>query len=223
MPEARKRPCRICRRWFRPGPRAGDRQRACDAPECQATRRQKTQARWRNRNPGYAVAWRIDRRVTQVPQPPERLRLPAPLNQLPWDVAKDHFGVQGADFIGVMSALIIRVAKDHFKAYLIDPTGLSGRLPPPPEKTSPGFKHTESRVGDDATGVSPTGPAMGASASPRASPTAQIGRASKPLPGKRPVPVYRMLTPGWASMNRDLPKGDRRGEPRRAREPLRQR
>src|ERR1035441_9224104 len=74
MPEARKRPCRICRRWFRPGPRAGDRQRACDAPECQAARRQKTQARWRKRNPGYAVAWRIDRRATQVPQPPEPRR-----------------------------------------------------------------------------------------------------------------------------------------------------
>src|ERR1022692_4536013 len=151
MPEARKRPCRICRRWFRPGPRAGDRQRACDAPECQAARRQKTQARWRKRNPGYAVAWRIDRRATQVPQPPEPLRLPAPLNQLPF-----------------------RVAKDHFKAYLIDPTGLSGRLPLPPEKTSPGFKHTESRVGDDATGVSPTRPAVGALASPGAAPAAPI-------------------------------------------------
>src|ERR1035441_1114855 len=197
MPEARKRPCTICRRWFRPDARVGVRQRACTKPECQAARRQKTQASWRSRNRGYAIAWRLDRRAAQVPQPPEPLRLPAPLNQLPWDVAKDHFGVQGADFIGVMSSLIIRVAKDHvgvqgadfigvmssliirvakdhFKAYLIDPTGLSGRLPPPPEKTSPGFKHTESRAGDDATGVSPTGPAMGASASPRASPTAPV-------------------------------------------------
>src|ERR1017187_8173372 len=50
MPEARKRPCTICRRWFRPDARVGVRQRACDAPECQAGRRQKTQARWRNRN-----------------------------------------------------------------------------------------------------------------------------------------------------------------------------
>src|ERR1017187_6698455 len=164
MPEARKRPCRICRRWFRPGPRAGDRQRACDAPECQAARRQKTQASWRNRNRGYAIAWRIDRRATQAQQPPEPLRLPAPLNQLPWDVAKDHFGAQGADFIGVMSSLIIRVAKDHFKAYLIDPTGLSGTHPLPSEKTSPGFEHTETRTAIHATGVSPTGPAMGASA-----------------------------------------------------------
>src|ERR1035441_2278777 len=113
---------------------------------------------------GYAVAWRIDRRATQAQQPPEPLRLPAPLNQLPWDVAKDHFGVQGADFIGVMGSLIIRVAKDHFRAYLIDPTGLSGRLPLLPEKTSPGFEHTETRTAIHATGVSPTRPALGASA-----------------------------------------------------------
>src|ERR1017187_990453 len=163
MPEARKRPCTICRRWFRPDPRVGVRQRACHAPECQSARRQKTQAKWRSHNPGYAIAWRLDRRATQAPPPPESLRLPAPLNQLPWDVAKDHFGVQGADFIGVMGSLIIRVAKDHFKAYLIDPTGLSGRLPPPPEKTSPGFEHTEARTAIHATGVSPTRPALGAS------------------------------------------------------------
>ena len=174
MPEARKRPCTICRRWFRPDARGGVRQRACSQPECQTARRQKTQASWRSRNSGYAIAWRIDRRATQAQQLPEPLRLPAPLNQLPWDVAKDHFGVQGADFIGVMSALIIRVAKDHFKAYLIDPTGLSGRLPLLPEKTSPGFEHTETRTAIHATGVSPTGPAMGASASPRASPTAPV-------------------------------------------------
>jgi hypothetical protein len=34
-------------------------------------------------------------------QPPEPLRLPAPLNRLPWDIAQDEFGVKGADFIGV--------------------------------------------------------------------------------------------------------------------------
>ena len=44
MPEARKRPCTICRRWFRPNPRVGSRQRACGNPECQAARRQKKMA-----------------------------------------------------------------------------------------------------------------------------------------------------------------------------------
>src|ERR1017187_2517444 len=138
MPEARKRPCTICRRWFRPDARVGVRQRACTKPECQTARRLKTQASWRNRNQGYAIAWRLDRRATQAQQPPEALRLPKPLNQLPWEFAKDQFS-----------------------PYLPDPARLSGALPPLPEKTNPGFAHTESRAGDDATGVSPTGPAMG--------------------------------------------------------------
>lgn len=166
MPKVRKKPCRICRRWFQPDARVGERQRACGKPECQSARRQKTQADWRKRNPDYAIAWRFDQRAAQAQQPPEPLRLPAPLNQLPWNVAKDQFGAQGADFIGVMSTLILRAAKDQIRPYPIDSTGLPSRLPLSPQKTSPGFPHTESRAGDDATGVSPTGPAMGASASP---------------------------------------------------------
>ena len=129
MPEAGKRPCTICRRWFRPDARVGVRQGACTKPECQTARRQKTQANWRSRNQGYAIAWRLDRRATQAPQPPEPMRLPSPLNQLPWEFAKDQFGAQGADFIGVMGALILRTAKDQFSSYLIDPTGVSGTLP----------------------------------------------------------------------------------------------
>jgi hypothetical protein len=160
MPEARKKPCRICRRWFRPDPRVGGRQRACRDADCQTARRQKTQASWRNRNPGYAIAWRIDQRAARA-QPPEPLRLPAPLHQLPWSVAKDQFGLQGADFIGVMAALMVRTAKDQIRPYLIDPTRLPSKLPPPPQKTSSGFPHTEIRKANDATGVSPTGPALG--------------------------------------------------------------
>ena len=104
--------------------------------------------------------------MAQAQQPAELLRLPAPLNQLPWDVAKDQFGAKGADFIGVMGSLILRVAKDQFKAYLIDPTRLPGTLPPPSQKTSRGSEHTESQAGDDATGVSPTRPALGTFAGP---------------------------------------------------------
>ena len=112
----------------------GDRQRACGKPECQTARRQKTQASWRNRNPGYAIAWRIDQRAAQTQPAPEPLRLPAPLNQLPWEFAKDQFGPQGADFIGVMGALMVRAAKDQIRPYLIDPTGVSGTLPLFPAK-----------------------------------------------------------------------------------------
>src|ERR1017187_215904 len=171
MPEARKRPCAICRRWFRPNARVGDRQHACGKPGCQISRRQKTQASWRRRNPGYAIAWRIDQRATQTQSPPEPLRLPPPLNQLPWGLAKDQFGSQRADFIGVMGALIVRSAKDQFRAYPIDSTRLSGTLPLPSRKTSPSLGHTEP-AGNHATGVSPTRPAMGTPARPPAAPAA---------------------------------------------------
>ena len=134
MPKARKKPCRICRRWFHPDARVGDRQRACGKPECQAAWRQKTQADWRKRNPDYRIAWRLDQRAAQTP-PPEPLRFRAPLNQLPWEFAKDQFGGQGADFIGVMSTLILRTVKDEIRPYLIDGAGLPSRLLPAPEKT----------------------------------------------------------------------------------------
>ena len=130
-------------------------------------------ASWRRRNPGYAIAWRMDRRAVGT-QAPEPLRMPAPLNQLPWDVAKDQFGVQGADFIAVMGALMVRSAKDQIWTYLPDPTRLPSALPLSSRKTSPDFGHTESRTESDATGVSPTGPAVGASASPRAAPARRL-------------------------------------------------
>ena len=165
MPEARKRPCTICRRWFRPNPRVGSRQRACGSSDCQKARRQKTQANWRSRNPGYSIAWRIDQRAAQ-PEAPEPLRLPAPLNQLPWDVAKDQFGSQGSDFIGIMGALMVRAAKDQIRLYLADPKAVPGTLPPLPQKTSPDLPHTRIQPPDHAPGVSPARPQMGTPASP---------------------------------------------------------
>ena len=93
----------------------------------------KTQARWRAKNPEYGVAYRIQQRGAQE-QPPEPLRLPPPLSQLPWDLAKDEFGRQGADFIGVLSALLLRTAKDQFRVYVTDPARVPSALPPPTAK-----------------------------------------------------------------------------------------
>lgn len=169
MPEVRKRPCAICRRWFRPNARVGNRQHVCGKPECQTARRQKTQACWRRRNPGYAIAWRIDQRATKAQSPPEPLRLPPPLNQLPWGFAKDQFGSQRTDFIAVMGALMVRSAKDQFLLYPIDSTTPSGALPLSPRKTSRGLGHTEP-AGGHATGVSPTRPAMGTPTRPSTTP-----------------------------------------------------
>ena len=114
-----KKPCEICRRWFRPNDRIGSRQRACSRPECQAARRKKTQASWRARNPGYSLAWRIQTRSETKP-PPKPLCLPAPLSELPWDFAHEQFGPQGAGFVGAMGSLLLRAAKDQIQRQIID-------------------------------------------------------------------------------------------------------
>lgn len=116
----RKRPCSICRRWFLPDVRVGPRQRACSSPECQAERRKKTQASWRAANPDYFAARRIAERAEQAAQepktPPAPLRVPAPLDRLPWDVAQDEFGVQGADFLGLLGRVLVTAGQDQRRA-----------------------------------------------------------------------------------------------------------
>jgi len=129
MTDAAKKPCSICHRWFRPDPRVGTRQRACGQAECQARHRRKMQAAWRRRNPDYFVARRMQERSMRD-QPPETLRLPAPLSHLPWDVAQSEFGVQGADFLGVMGTVLLHAAQFEFKAHPPDSKHVAGTLPP---------------------------------------------------------------------------------------------
>src|SRR6266480_27697 len=91
MPDARKKPCCICRRWFRPDPRTGSRQRACRNADSQSARRKKKQKQWRERYPDYFTARRILDRGKEG-RMPEPLRLPPPLSRLPWDIAQSQFG-----------------------------------------------------------------------------------------------------------------------------------
>jgi hypothetical protein len=113
----RKRPCSICGRWFEQDPRVGRRQKACKDPACQKERRRRGQAGWRERNPDYMRAWRMrtkadDAQASRLPP-----STPPPLNRLPWDIAKDEFGTQGAEFIGCLGRVLLEVAKDEIGSY----------------------------------------------------------------------------------------------------------
>jgi hypothetical protein len=127
----RARPCRICRKWFHPDRRVGDRQRVCSSASCQAARRKQTQAAWRASNPDYFTARRLKQRAAKAPAPaptptshrtplvtlPPPLHVPPPLDQVPWDVAQDLFGAQGADFIAILSKVLLAAAQDQRRAY----------------------------------------------------------------------------------------------------------
>jgi len=161
MPDARKKPCRICRHWFRADPRIGSRQRACGKPDCQAARRVKTQKSWRDRNADYFIGRRIQERGKQD-QPPEPLRLPPPLSRLPWDIAQDEFGVKGADFIGIFGTVLLRAAQDQFKAYPTDSTEVADTLPPNAvqDQIRPVRESVRVGVTGNEVGISSTGPPL---------------------------------------------------------------
>ena len=126
----KKRPCRYCRKWFRPDPRVGDRQKACSQFECQKKRRHRTQANWRGRNPEYSRSrWMRQRsekaadadKAREVPPTPgkARPRRPPPiraegiLRQIPWDTMQDEIGVQVTDSITVVALLFTKAMQDQ--------------------------------------------------------------------------------------------------------------
>lgn len=111
----KKRPCAFCRKWFQPDVRVGQRQVACGSDECMRRRRARAQAAWLARQPDYFVARRIQERArrTEEGRPCTPLRVPAPLDRLPWDLAQDEFGVQGADFMGILGRVLVRHAQDE--------------------------------------------------------------------------------------------------------------
>lgn len=89
--------------------------------------RKKTQSQWRAQNADYAIAWRIQQRARSSSTAPPRM--PAPLSRLPWDLAKDEFGGQGADFLGAFGRLLVLVAKDERRAQEPEIPTESGGLP----------------------------------------------------------------------------------------------
>jgi hypothetical protein len=59
-------------------------------------------------------------RRAQASRAPPPMRMPPPLSRLPWDVAKDEFGVQGTDFIAVLGKVLLGVAKDEMRLQVHD-------------------------------------------------------------------------------------------------------
>lgn len=58
------------------------------------------------------------------------LVLPPPLSRLPWDLAREAFGVAGTDFLGHLGRVLLVAAQDQKRGQVIDLTGETGRLPP---------------------------------------------------------------------------------------------
>ena len=61
----RKRPCKICRKWFRPDPRSKGEQKVCGDPACQRERNRRACRAWRKKNPTYDRVRRAHERLAR--------------------------------------------------------------------------------------------------------------------------------------------------------------
>lgn len=102
----RKRPCRVCRKWFLPHPRAGMRQRVCSAPECQRERHRRSCADWRARHPDYDREERIRRRVEPKERGSEAPPVVDPVAEIEWSAARDVVGVEIAVMMEVLGEVL---------------------------------------------------------------------------------------------------------------------
>ena len=116
----RKRPCRICRKWFVPHPRVGDRQRVCGAGRCQSERHRRACEAWRRRQPEYDREDRLRRRLVKEPEASCAGGLLAdPLRGVDWTVARDAVGLQVAVTIEETARVVHQWARDAVRRQVV--------------------------------------------------------------------------------------------------------
>jgi hypothetical protein len=108
----RKRPCRVCRKWFLPHPRAGSRQKVCSAEACQRERHRRNCADWRDRHPDYDRETRLRARLG--PDPGTEAVRPAldPVGEIAWEAARDAVGLEAAVITQVTAEVVVSWARD---------------------------------------------------------------------------------------------------------------
>lgn len=132
----RKRPCRICRRWFRPHPRAGDRQRTCSDTSCQAERRRRCVAAWRARHPGYDREDRLRRRLHV--DPADVRGAADPWGRIPWSAARNAVGMEVAVVIEESGRVLGRWVRNAVARQDRERSGEFGGVPTVPARNAIG-------------------------------------------------------------------------------------
>ena len=120
---SRKKPCRICRRWFMPHPRAGSRQKACT--DCQAERHRRACARWHEANPDYDKKRRL-RAATGLES---AARADDPVEAVLWRVVELAIGPAHRTVIEGIARLLAGSVRDAVPLETPASTGESSKQP----------------------------------------------------------------------------------------------
>ncbi len=126
-----KRPCKICRKWFQPHPKAGNRQRTCSRPECQRERHRRSCTDWHKRNAEDDREHRLRTKLNFLgdEQAADAHSDVDPLRGLSWSAVRDAVGLQVAVVLEESEKLIVLWARDAVKAHLSEKKGKIQKVP----------------------------------------------------------------------------------------------
>jgi hypothetical protein len=119
-----KRPCRICKRWFRPHPRVKDRQKTCGDPQCQQEWHRRKCAEWNRNNVDYFKTNYLDKKLEVTGIPRSRLKTGLPLGYV-----KGRIGSQQMIIIEHLSQLLMRRCRHLIEQQSMASGPVSGQLP----------------------------------------------------------------------------------------------
>ena len=129
----RKRPCRICRKWFTPDPRLGERQKTCGATECQRQWHAKKCRQWNKKNRSYFEEIYLEKCLAsceagekQAPATPVAPNAPA---SLPAKVVQEEIGIQQFVIIRYFVRQSFRRFQEVMRGQLIELTQDRQRIP----------------------------------------------------------------------------------------------
>jgi len=123
-----KRPCRVCKRWFKPDARLGDRQKTCGDAACKREWHRRKCAEWNDKNSEYAKVNVLQRRIEAAKSRPASSGGPRSL--LPQRYAKEVIEVQLVVILEYLGQQLLRRLQEVIKRQAVVNIKQSGRLPP---------------------------------------------------------------------------------------------
>lgn len=132
----KKRPCRICKKWFAPHPRLGDRQKTCGSKECQKKWHAKKSAQWNRQHRATFQATYLSKKLQAVQdqevaniKPPPQLQKSTIFPKLPQEVIQEVISIQQLVIVEYLSQVLLRSVQEVIRVQRADILREVKRLP----------------------------------------------------------------------------------------------
>ena len=132
----KKRPCRVCKKWFIPNPRVGSRQKTCGAKECQNKWHAKKCSQWNRQNRAYFQGNYLSKKLQTVQnqesspgKSPSQLPESGKIVKLPREVIQEVIGAQQFVIAEYLTRILLRSVQEVMRLQRIGISRETERLP----------------------------------------------------------------------------------------------